>query len=340
MALKDRLDEALQATPPENAARRATLAAIQAASGSGSDAEIQNAIATLIGVREQQAASFAAAGQTELAKAERAEIDALRALLRFAAPPPGASSAKPATPAKAKKTPATPEAKEPQPRPPRINQKQMIIGLALLAAVAVAAFFVIRATTGAKQAANGSSEIVLRADDFTMGDPKAPVVLLEYAAPTCPHCAHMTLTLIPKVKETFIDKGKVFFIYRPFPLNSTDFAVEAIARKCLPADKYFQFLDLMFRNQPKWDPDGYVIPDVGAAVKQMARIMGITPDQADQCMTDREELNRIDSIRNDAIARYQISSTPTLILDGVKLEGAERTWPGLKAKIESLLAKK
>lgn len=337
MALKDRLADALLATPPENAKRLATLEAVKAACGSGSDTEIQNAVAAQIGEREAKAGSFAAAGQSELAKGERAEIDALRALLRAGAP----QFEKPVASApKAKKPAAAPAADDVlTDAKPLLSKNQMIVGLAAVALLVVGGYFLLNKASNQTQTA-ASAQIVVRPDDRTMGNPKASVVLLEYAAPTCPHCARFAQTIMPKVKEEYIDTGKVFYIFRTFPLSPTDGAVEAIARKCLPADKYFQFLDLMFRNQAKWDPDGYQIDDPGGAVKQMARIMGVTPEEADRCMTDPEELNRINQVAQDAVARYHVNQTPTLIINGTIVEGTEATWPGLKAKFDSLLANK
>lgn len=333
MALKDRLDDALQATPPENVKRRATLEAVKAAAGGLSDSEIQSAIATVIAEREQVAGSFAAAGQTELAKAERAEIDALRALLRSGAPQP--APAKPAAAPK-KTSGALPE---PPPAKPLVSKNQLLIGLAVVALAFVGGYFYFNKSDSASQNAT-SSAIVVRPDDRTMGNPKASVVLLEYAAPTCPHCARFNETVMPKIKEEYINTGKVFYIFRNFPLSPTDGAVEAIARQCLPADKYFQFLDLMFRNQPKWDPDGYKIDDVGGAIKQMARIMGVSPEDADRCMMDPKEQQRINEVSQDAVVRYRINSTPTLIINGTVVEATEATWPQLKAKFDALLAKK
>lgn len=328
MALKDQLEAALAATPPDNNTRQETLRAVLAASGSGSDAEVQAALTRLIKDREARVATFAAAGRKEAAKAERAEIDALRALLRLAV----TEAPKPATPKKrhAAAAPA-PAAKA------MISGKQLAIGGAVLVAIAALGWYFL----GPKgETATGDMPIVVQADDRTIGDPKAPIVMLEYAAPTCPVCARFHELVMPQVKAEYIDKGKVFFIFRTFPLSPTDGAVEGIARLCLPQDKYFPFLDLMYRNQPKWDPDGYQIPDVGAAVKKMASIMGVSPDQAERCMTDGQEQARINAVSKDAVARYQLTGTPTIIVNGQKLQDSERAWPQLKARFDSLLASK
>jgi protein-disulfide isomerase len=338
MALKDRLNDALAETPAENAARRETLRAVLQACGGGSDAEIQTAIARIISEREQKAATFSVAGQTGQAKAERAEIDALRVFLRFSNPE--APKKKPAAAPKLEAAPPSGPAPETGEATPLFSRTQMLIAAAAVAVLAIAAFLILRPTDNADtQAADTSSKIVVRSDDRTLGDPKAPVVFLEYAAPTCPHCGRFALTVMPRIKAEYIDKGKVFYIFRTFPLSATDGAVEGIAR-CLPADKYFQFLDLMFRNQPKWDPDGYVVPDVGAAVKQLARVMGIGPEQADRCMTDPKEQQRINDVSREAVVKYKLQGTPTFVINGTVVQASESTWPAMKARIDSMLPKK
>ena len=55
--------------------------------------------------------------------------------------------------------------------------------------------------------------------DVVMGSPDAPVTVIEYASMTCPHCAHFSTETFPKVKEKYIDTGKVRYIMREFPLN-------------------------------------------------------------------------------------------------------------------------
>ena len=337
MALKDRLNDALLATPPENAARLKTLTAVKDAAGTGTDAEIQTAIANLISAREQQAASFAAAGQKDQAKAERAEIDTLRALLRASAPAIAPAAPK-LSPKPAKKA-AAPVAEPAEPKA-LVSKNQLILGLVVVAIAAVAGYFIFHSSRGTTEIAATDTQIVVRPDDRTMGNPKAPVTLLEYAAPTCPHCARFNATIFPHIKEEYIDKGKVFYIFRTFPLGPTDGAVEGIARACLPADKYFQFLDLMFRNQPKWDPDGNQVADVGGAIKQMARIMGVSPEEADRCMTDQKEQQRINEVSADAQARYHVNQTPTLVVNGAVVQETEMAWPQLKAKFDTLLSKK
>ena len=61
--------------------------------------------------------------------------------------------------------------------------------------------------------------LAIQPTDHVLGDPKAPVTLIEYASFTCPHCAHFDTQILPELKKKWIDSGKVKLIYRDFPLS-------------------------------------------------------------------------------------------------------------------------
>jgi protein-disulfide isomerase len=175
-------------------------------------------------------------------------------------------------------------------------------------------------------------------DDRTMGDPSAPVVIIEYAAPTCPHCAHFATDGLPHLKQEYIDEGKVFYVFRTFPLMPLDGAVEQIAR-CLPRDQYFPFLDMLFRNQSEWDPDGFAIPDVRSAIVKMAGRAGIAPDKVDACIADRQGVERINRIAEEGVNKYGVRAVPTFVINGKVVEGYGG-WTALKAEIDALPPKR
>src|SRR5262245_20812558 len=63
------------------------------------------------------------------------------------------------------------------------------------------------------------------AGDMAIGDPKAPVQLIEYASVTCPHCREFHDRTWAKLKANYIDTGKVRFIFREFPTAPEELAV-------------------------------------------------------------------------------------------------------------------
>ncbi|HKD20601.1 MAG TPA: thioredoxin domain-containing protein [Rhizomicrobium sp.] len=224
-----------------------------------------------------------------------------------------------------------------------MNRTQLLIGLVALAVVAlgVAAYFVFSGSSSsdsATAAQAGPLAIIVSKDDRTLGSPKAPMTVLEYAAPTCPHCAHFDMDIFPQFKQQYIDTGKVYFVFRVFPLNAVDVAAESMAR-CLPEDNYFQFLDQLYRNQAKWDPDGYNIPDVHGALVDQGKIAGMDSQKVDSCIGNPAEQKRVQDVGTDAQTRYGVSGTPTFIANG-QIHGPFQDFSEMQGFLDPLLAKK
>src|SRR4051794_23535605 len=94
-------------------------------------------------------------------------------------------------------------------------------------------------------------------------------------------------------------------------------------------NSYFQFIALLFRTQPKWDPDGYQIPDVHAALVQMGRIAGMSAEEVDRCIANQSEQRRITKNGEEANQRYGINGTPTFIING-QIHSIFADWQELK----------
>lgn len=173
--------------------------------------------------------------------------------------------------------------------------------------------------------------------DMTMGNPKAKLVVIEYAAPRCPHCAHFNEVTFPQLKKNYIDTGKVFYVFRVLPLAAGDGVAEKLAR-CLPRDKYFPFMDRLFRTQPQWD-DEYGVTDVRGGLLTQAKAEGMSESQFDACIADTKEDETINQVAQDGMTRYSINSTPSVVIDGVLVPGVAEYGPLSKA-LDAALAKK
>ena len=151
--------------------------------------------------------------------------------------------------------------------------------------------------------------------DFTVGSDKALVTVIEYASMTCPHCAHFSETTFPELQKRYIDTGKVRYTLRAFPLDQLAAAGFMLAI-CGGKDRYMPIVETLFAKQADWivkDP----IPPLMAIAKQF----GFTEDQFKQCLTNQKLLEDIAEVRDHAVTKLGVNSTPTFFINGKKLLG-------------------
>ena len=214
----------------------------------------------------------------------------------------------------------------------------ILVGLVVLIAAAGIGYYFMSDSGGASAASGQGYEIL--PTDRTLGNRNAKVVLIEYGAPSCPVCAAFNAQNFPELKAKYIDSGKIFYVFRVFPLRPDDGTAEKIAR-CLPEDKYFSFIDLLFKNQPKWDVEyGVQSPEgVHDGLVLLGRIAGMSAQQVDQCIDNKAEDDRINKVAADGEARYSINGTPTFILDGTNIGSGNITFDTMAKLIDAELAK-
>jgi protein-disulfide isomerase len=151
--------------------------------------------------------------------------------------------------------------------------------------------------------------------DFMIGSDKAPVTIIEYASMTCPHCAHFEETTLPELKKRYIDTGKVRYVMREFPLDALAAAGFMLAR-CAGPDKYESVVETLFAKQPDWVTQK-PIPPLMAIAKQF----GFTEDSFNACLANQKVLDDIQAVRDHAVNKLGVNSTPTFFVNGKRLVG-------------------
>ncbi|MDB5736095.1 MAG: bdbD 1 [Alphaproteobacteria bacterium] len=215
----------------------------------------------------------------------------------------------------------------------------IVIVVVLLAAVAGGAWYFLKDSDDAAAVTTAQSGpgYTITPRDMTIGDPKAKVVLIEYAAPVCPHCAHFNETTFPLLKKNYIDTGKVFYVFRVLPILPEDGPAEKLAR-CQPRDKYFDFIDMLFRNQSKWDPE-FGITDVRGGLLELSKSKGMSEDDFNKCIADTKGDDIINAVAKDGADKYGLTSTPSIVINGT-LRAGMAEYPALQAELEKELSKK
>ena len=166
--------------------------------------------------------------------------------------------------------------------------------------------------------------------DHVLGDPKAPVTIIEYASLTCSHCAHFHTQILPELKKKWIDTGKVKLIYRDYPLDQVAVKAAQIA-ECAGNDKYFGVLDILFRGQPTWATGA----DPVAELAKPLRIAGLGEAEIKACLANDAMMN---AVLNDYRSgeTLGVNATPTLFIGG-KLYRGSRSVEDLDTELGKLV---
>ena len=183
---------------------------------------------------------------------------------------------------------------------------------------------------------------------FRMGNPAAPVKLVEYGSLTCPHCAAFAREGVPTLVARYVRTGKVSYEFRNYILNGTDVAASLLAR-CSGARGFFPMAASLYATRSQWiDPiarlpqaqkDAIAALTVGQRLVRLAEVggllriaarFGVTPARGRQCLADQAGFDRLGSMEQAANA-LGVTGTPTFFLNGNMLDVNE--WPAVEPLI-------
>jgi protein-disulfide isomerase len=191
---------------------------------------------------------------------------------------------------------------------------------------ALVAAFVAVALAACQQSAPGGAA----ADDMTMGNPKAPITVIEYASVACPHCAKFNNEVFPAFKAKYIDTGKVFYIAREALTGDPDLAAAGfLTARCAGKAKYFQVTDAIYHAQAQMETGGQA-RDV---LRDIARSAGLTDAQFSACITDEKAQTALADRWNRYVNDDKINATPTFVINGKIQDLGEVSLPELDAAI-------
>lgn len=167
---------------------------------------------------------------------------------------------------------------------------------------------------------------------FRMGNPDAPLKLVEFLSLTCSHCATFSAEATPALVQQ-VRSGRVSVEYRNYVLNHYDLAAAVLSRCAAPGD-YFALTSDLFAQQSVWAGRADALTPAQKAeievrptpqsvartaeligLKQIASAHGIAPAEATRCLASAEGLSQVMAMR-DAADRLGVTGTPTFMLNG------------------------
>lgn len=156
--------------------------------------------------------------------------------------------------------------------------------------------------------------------DRVLGKRNAPVVLIEYASLSCPHCAAFSTGILPELEKKYINTGKVAYILRQFPLN------EPAMRGAMLVDcagnaseaQYYVFSRVLFEAQNRWAFDTNFM----SGLETIAGVGGMGKQQFQNCVNNKDHEMQLLKAKKRDNDELKIPHTPYIIINGEVYEGA------------------
>lgn len=183
-----------------------------------------------------------------------------------------------------------------------------------------------------------------------IGNPQAPVKLVEYGALSCSHCAEFAKASHEPLMA-YVKKGTVSYEFRTFLLNAFDVPASLLARCNGPAP-FFPISDQLFAAQPEWLGKAQQLPAdaqtkmQGLNPNQVATYLagelgliafvgqfGVSEEKAKACLADPKGIAALEKIVKGGTDEFKISGTPTFVINGSKVEAAN-TWEALEPELK------
>jgi protein-disulfide isomerase len=155
--------------------------------------------------------------------------------------------------------------------------------------------------------------------DMAIGAEDAPVEILEYSSLLCPHCADFHTDTWPEVKAQFVDNGQARLIFRDVIGNQVGLWATMLVR-CGGEEAFWESLAIFMAQQSSFiatvQGEG-----AGPALQQAGRLLGLSPQRLQQCLSDEEYMTRIVEDLQRNMAERDVEATPTFFINGDKYSG-------------------
>jgi protein-disulfide isomerase len=188
---------------------------------------------------------------------------------------------------------------------------------------------------------------------YRMGNPDAPVKLVEYGSLSCPHCAEFEEQGVPTLRDTYVKSGQVSWEFRPYLLFPTDPGVSLLVN-CQSADAFFPAVEQLYKDQRNWigkiqsmpkdqlealatvpPREAAAIVARGAGLDEFFRQRGMPSAQIQSCLSDPAGLEKIAEVKRKG-DEAGVNGTPSFFING-KVVDAAANWRALEPALREAI---
>ena len=155
----------------------------------------------------------------------------------------------------------------------------------------------------------------------TLGDPDAPVTIVEFTDYQCPYCARHAAETLPALREQFVESGQVYYVVKDLPLQSHQQAQPAaVAARCAGEQgAYWEMHDALFASQTRWSGDNDTAQRVFV---DLAEQLELEEESFSACLESGRFDELVQANLNEALA-LGANATPFFFIDGYPIPGAQ-----------------
>ena len=184
-----------------------------------------------------------------------------------------------------------------------------------------------------------------------MGNPKAPIKLVEYASLSCHFCANFSKDASEALKK-YVATGKISYEFRSYVRDPMDLTATLLAR-CGGPGPFFPLAEAMFADQATWfvkvqamTPADQQAMGALPPAQQMSKFAtmlgldnfvrqrGISAEKANACLANTAESDKLVKMRDRANTEFNLQGTPTFLING-QVAPDTGTWEALEAKLKA-----
>ena len=169
----------------------------------------------------------------------------------------------------------------------------------------------------------------------SIGNANAKINVKVFSSLTCPHCANFHLKIFENLKKDFIDKNLVKFEHHGFPLDLAALNAELIVRCNNDINKKLQLLSEIYKKQNEWAVGSDIMP-INKSIKKIGLSLGLQDNDMSKCLENEKMQDQILNERIDAQKKYNINSTPTILINEKKYTG-KHNYQDFKKELEKFL---
>ncbi|MDG5488631.1 DsbA family protein [Sphingomonas sp. BGYR3] len=184
-----------------------------------------------------------------------------------------------------------------------------------------------------------------------LGNPNAPLKLVEYGSRTCPTCARFALEGMEPLKANYISTGKVSFEFREFPVHGVVDLAPILLGNCVPDTAFFPVLDQMMANQSAFIAKQSTISEQRAQALQndpnalaayigetmgyvdFIKQRGVPEAKAKACLADKAAIERLTKQTQAATTEFKVNGTPAFLLNGRSIDAS--AWSQVEAALKA-----